>query len=114
MATVEDIASNDAAVTAFQTKFQSHYALAIPPQIWQAILAALASLLGGCVTPTPATVKAQASRTIFHVRLWLRLATNGVPAGSIGQAVDAAVASVVASSDDELKALITAATEANQ
>jgi hypothetical protein len=109
--------TNDAAVVAFQKKFQVHYALVLPVALIQAILAALSSVLGGCLTPpapapTPASLKTGVDRLIIKTKIRKSLRIEGVPLVSLQQAVDATVAAIKESTDEELTALIAAGAEA--
>lgn len=114
---IDPAPANDAAVAAFQKKFQVHYALVIPAGLWQIIWAALSTVIGGCLTPpapapTPASLKVNADRLIVRTKIRKSLRIEGVPLASLQQAVDATVATIKDSTDEELTALIAAGAEA--
>ena len=102
---------SDKAVTTFQEKFTASYgggvqgAKAIP---WDVILAALMSLLDGCL---PANVKTQSRRPLVQARMRIRLLAHGIPLRDLGRTVNAAVAAVEASDDNEIAGYVMAAQE---
>lgn len=103
---------SDESVNSAQTKLAAAYGPGASALPWQAIIAAILSMLNGCIpTPTPAVVKAQLSRPIVALRLFRRLRENGVPVQSIPQVIQAAKTAGASAADDELTAFISAAQE---
>lgn len=101
--------SNDKALAMYQTKFTAAYGTGAIP--WPSILAALAAILGGCVSPTPANVKTQVARPVMHIKMYRRLRDAGVAANCIERVVAATSSTVQAATDDEINALVLAAQE---
>ena len=97
--------ANDKAVEGFKAKLTKQ---GISPAVIQAILAALSALLGGCIAPAPANLKAGIDRPLVQVKLLRQLMAHGVRVGQLGMAQDAATAAVKGSNEDELKALVRA------
>lgn len=100
---------NDTALISFQTKYGKNFGAGAIP--WQAILAALASLLSGCVVPAASNVKAQIKRPLVQVRIRRRLLDSGVPRNSVEAAVAATVKTVEECTDAEICDLCAAACE---
>ncbi len=103
-----DAESHDAALGKFQSQFQANAGpgIVIP---WAQLLAALLSMLGGCLTPTPATVKSQVKRLLPQARLLNRLLASGVPYGQAVKLMNTTVTTVSAATDEDLTAYLAAA-----
>jgi hypothetical protein len=102
-----DQTQNDSAVEGFKVKLRKHF-VGISPAIIQAIIAAISAILGGCVAPTPASLRSQIKRPVIQIKLWNQIFIRGVPIGKVGSAQDAATNSVIESTDDELATLVAA------
>lgn len=102
--------ANDKILSTFKTKFEKNYGagLVIP---WAQILAALMSLLGGCVQPTPANIKAQAARPLMGIKLWRRLRAAGVPAEKCDEVIASTLATLKSSTDAEINDFVAASAE---
>lgn len=100
---------HDQAAAGFKAKFMANYGTG--PFPWQAILAALMAMLGGCPLPTAANLKKQIHRPLMQARLFLRLLATGVPARTASQAIAATAATVTAATDEEIDSWVSAASE---
>lgn len=108
MTPITDVQADEIHNTAHMM-FTNEYG-AIPPGIWQAILAAIASIIGGCPAPTPAGLKTQWARPLFRVRMFGRLWQRGVPNPvKVIESLDAALAKA---NDDQLGTFISAMQDA--
>lgn len=90
-------------------RLQASYGQGAEAIPWQAILALIASLLGACPAPTPASVKAEFARPFIRLRLLRRLQANGLNCMDANRVVQASADVLKKASDEELTTLINVA-----
>jgi len=92
-----------------QDRFTKAFGAGVIP--WQQILAAIMSILTGCLNPTPAAVRAAFDRPIIRLKMIRRLLQAGVLGKDVVGVLNAVQTIALESTDDEMATFIQASQE---